>query len=318
MNNIKGIIVEISKNNAILLTSTGEFVNVSATRDMHIGEEYNKINGNISFIRKIPKAFIAALFMFTFLGGGLGAYYTPVTTLNLHINPSIQLKTNLFNKVIYSSALNSDGKIILDTITVKNKNYNDALSLIVTESENQKFITEDYKSNKSISLEVTGKNLDVSTFQNNVKDHGISIKVEVNTNKHSIENKKDNKKNSKTESNLLNSNKNPKNLNKDNTKDIRDKNILKNPNINEKKSIPLINKSSIKESNTKQDNIKNKIIDNIKDEKKDKKTNDEKNNNKNIRNKNLKDGFKKENIPKNLKPKNENNNSSNKSLNKEN
>lgn len=249
MNNIKGIVVEIDKNTAVLLTSTGEFMEVIATKDMSLGKEYVKTITHISFIRNIPKTLIAALLMFTLLGGGFGAYYTPVTTLTLHINPSVQLKTNLFNRVIYSAALNSDGKIILDNINIKNKNFNDALSLIVTESEHQKFITEDYKTSKSISLEVKGKNLDVSTFQGTVKSHGISIKVKIN-------NKEDFVDNNNKNNNLVNPNKDLNKLNSDNnSKNDKDKNSLKNMNSN--LNVEESSQKTVKESNHKQDNTKN-------------------------------------------------------------
>lgn len=257
MNNIKGIIVEIYKNKAVLLTSTGEFVEVFATKSMNIGEEYIKTSTNISFIRNIPKALVAALLMFALLGGGLGAYYTPVATLNLRINPSVQLKTNLFNKVIYSNALNSDGQVILDNINVKNKNFNDALCSIVAESENQKFITEDYKASKSISLEVTGKNLNVSTFETTVHDHGISLEVKIN-NKTSTSNGKSNNKNN----NLVNTNKNSNKLNignsskdktNDNSKAEINKNNDKDKNKNKNKNNENANNKNIKDTNSKKD-----------------------------------------------------------------
>ncbi|WP_097026074.1 anti-sigma factor domain-containing protein [Clostridium peptidivorans] len=259
MNNIKGIIVEIYKSKAVLLTSTGEFVEVFATKSMNIGEEYIKTSTNISFIRNIPKALIAALLMFALLGGGLSAYYTPVATLNLRINPSVQLKTNLFNKVIYSNALNSDGQVILDNINVKNKNFNDALCSIVAESENQKFITEDYKASKSISLEVTGKNLNVSTFETTVHDHGISLEVKIN-NKTSTSNGKSNNKNN----NLVNTNKNFNKLNignssKDKTNDNskaeinKNKNDDKDKNKNKNKNNENANNKNIKDTNSKKD-----------------------------------------------------------------
>lgn len=276
MNNIKGIIVEIYKSKAVILTSTGEFVNVIATRDMNIGDEYTKTT-TINFIKKTSKGLVAALAMFTLLGGGLSAYYIPVATLNLHINPSVQLKTNLFNKVIYSNALNSDGKVILDNINVKNKNFNEALSLIVTESENEKFITEEYKTNKSISLEVTGKNLDVSAFENTVKNHGISIEVKINNKKDSINNNKE----TNNKNNLVNPNKDFKKSNtQNNFNNDKNKNSLENINSNlniEDPSQPT-DKSSVKESNNKQSDIKNKENDKTNNNKNTKDTNGKKNN----------------------------------------
>lgn len=299
MNNIKGIIIEIQKNKAVLLTSTGEFIEVLATKDMNVGEEYIKTISQTSFIRNIPKALVAALITFTVLGGGLGAYYTPVATLNLSINPSVQLKTNLFNKVIHSSALNSDGKVILDSINIKNKNFNDALCLIVTESEHQKFITEDYKASKSISLEVTGKNLNVSTFETIVHEHGISLEVKIN-NKPSINNKKSNNK----DTNLTNTNKNSNKLNDENNSRNGTKNNSESTNSN----------SNTKDSQTSTNDSYNKK-DDIKTE-----TNDNKNNgntnSKNAKDANLKKNFDESNNS-NSESKKKNKTPSDKSLKKE-
>ncbi|MBM7870167.1 hypothetical protein JOC70_001637 [Clostridium pascui] len=295
MNSIKGIIIEIQKNKAVLLTSTGEFIEVLATKDMNVGEEYIKTISHTNFIRNIPKALVAALIMFTVLGGGLGAYYTPVATLNLNINPSVQLKTNLFNKVIQSSALNSDGKVILDSINIKNKNFNDALCLIVTESEHQKFITEDYKASKSINLEVTGKNLNVSAFETIVQEHGISLEVKIN-NKTSENNKKLNNK----DTNLINTNKDSNKLNIENR--TKDNSESTNSNSNIKNSEPSTNNSYNKNNDIKTE------------------TNDNKNNG-NANSKNIKDANSKKNFNEinnsNSEPKKKNKASSDKSLKKE-
>lgn len=289
MNNIKGIIVEIYKNKAVLLTSTGEFVEVFATKSMNIGEEYIKTSRNISFIRNIPKALVAALLMFALLGGGLGAYYTPVATLNLRINPSVQLKTNLFNKVIYSNALNSDGQVILNNINVKNKNFNDALCSIVAESEKQKFITADYKASKSIRLEVTGKNLNVSTFETTVHDHGISLEVKIN-NKTSTNNGKSNNKNN----NLINTNKNSNKSNIENSSKYK----------TDDNAEAEINKNEDKNKNKNKDKDKNKN------------KNNENANNKNIKGKNSKKDLDKKNNS-NSEPKEKDKTHSNKPLKKE-
>lgn len=296
MNNIKGIIVEIHKNKAVLLTSTGEFVEVATTKDMSIGEEYIKTTTYTRFIRNIPRALVAALLMFTLLGGGLGAYYTPVATLNLRINPYVQLKTNLFNKVIYSNALNSDGKVILDSINIKNKNFNDALYLIVTESEKQKFITEDYKATKSISLEVTGKNLNMSTFETTVHEHGISLEVKIN-NKNSTSNSESNNKNS----NLINTNKDSNKSNIENDSKNKTQDDLENGNSNSNiKNVPSTNKPY-----NKKDEMETEIN----------------KNNEDVNNKNIKDASSKKNLDEKNNPNSEskkkNKTSSNKSLKKE-
>lgn len=299
MNNIKGIIIEIQKNKAVLLTSTGEFIEVLATKDMNVGEEYVKTISHTNFIRNIPKALVAALIMFTVLGGGLGAYYTPVATLNLSINPSVQLKTNLFNKVIHSSALNPDGKTILDNIDVKNKNFNDALCLIVTESENQKFITEDYKATKSINLEIIGKALNTSTFETTVHEHGISLEVKVNnkasTNNNKLNNKNTNLKNTNKDSNNLNIEDNSKNRTKNNSESTNSNSNIRN------------SESSTNNSYKKKDDIKTE-------------TNDNKNNgnatSKNIKNPNSKKNFDEGNNS-GSEPKKKNKTPSDKSLKKE-
>ena len=58
-------------------------------------------------------------------------YYTPVTYIDIDVNPSIELSVNQFGKVIHSSAYNDDGTEILNGVKVIHLSYNEALETLL-------------------------------------------------------------------------------------------------------------------------------------------------------------------------------------------
>jgi hypothetical protein len=68
------------------------------------------------------------------------AYFTPVSTISLDVNPSIEYKLNRFDRVVGVEALNEDGQQILEQLKVKNKNIDEALKLTLQQMKAQGFI----------------------------------------------------------------------------------------------------------------------------------------------------------------------------------
>lgn len=58
-------------------------------------------------------------------------YFTESAYVDIDVNPSIELTLNRFDRVIGVYAYNEDGQRVLDTVNIRNKSYQDALSALV-------------------------------------------------------------------------------------------------------------------------------------------------------------------------------------------
>ncbi len=59
-----------------------------------------------------------------------GIYFTPVSYISIDINPSIELSINTFDRVIGVSASNEDGEEIVNSVSLNNLSYLEALELL--------------------------------------------------------------------------------------------------------------------------------------------------------------------------------------------
>jgi hypothetical protein len=116
------------------------------------------------------------------IGGGVKAYYSPVATVLVSINPHIELKVNYFNKIISSKALNNDGRKILSEVKIKNVNINEGLQIIIDQSKKDKFIDDNYIKTKTVSVDIDGKKINISKFKSNIQTSNLSIRIQSNGN----------------------------------------------------------------------------------------------------------------------------------------
>ena len=224
MNTKSGLVMKIEKNIAYIMTSNGEFIKVKINKNTSspmIGSEYCGEVLKNTFIKSniVKYASVACLMLCIILsGGGAYAYYNPVSTVTISINPAIELKSNIWNKVIYANPLNGDGEKILKEISLKNKTVDDALVLVIDQSKKDKFIDENYiKSNKIVDISIKGKELSLPALKSriindnlsvNIANNGVTIfnKNSKNENKVSPSNIKNNMNNQEVNSNVSNSN----------------------------------------------------------------------------------------------------------------
>lgn len=290
--NKTGLVLKVEKNTAVLVTNTGEFVKVSASENIpKIGETYTgRMKKDHSYIKHLAAA---SLFFFIFLcSGGVFAYYTPAATIQVNINPSIELKTNIFDRIIEASPNNSDGKTLLGNLKLKNKNINEALILVVEQSEKYKFINDKYiTAGKTISVNVSAKiklkAIKLDKFQNYISEKKINTIINNNGKEHDqefnkidkntheklpLDNKKDNNTPVKKEDKNINNNYKPI----EDTNKKKNNEGSKNNNLNQKKDIKQNNNNSYKQNN--KNNINNKNIENKKNDNYKKSEYDEKKN----------------------------------------
>ena len=81
----------------------------------------------VSYKPVLAMAFVLLLMLS--VGGVL--YMTPVSSISVDINPSLELGVNRFDRVISAKAYNSDGEKLLKEVNVLFKKYDDALLEIV-------------------------------------------------------------------------------------------------------------------------------------------------------------------------------------------
>jgi AAA ATPase containing von Willebrand factor type A (vWA) domain len=142
------------------------------------------------------------LFVISF-GGGY-AYYTPAATIQVSINPQIELKINRFNRIIECSPLNDDGKIILEDMKIKNKNIDDALILVVEEAKKDNFITDKYNAQgKIISVKISANNsnktININKFEKYIDQSKINSQFDNNGQKSELKfNEKQDSENNKS------------------------------------------------------------------------------------------------------------------------
>ncbi len=184
-----GIVMKKEKNTALIMTAAGGFYKVSAwNRSPQIGEEFSgKVKKEAGFYKNFITAAIL-MFMVTTVGGAF-AYYTPAAAITVDINPSIQLKTNIFDRIISAEALDSDGKAILGSIRVKNKSLNAGLNLIVKKSEELRYVN---KSSGVIAVDIDAKNsrqLNIAEFEKYISSENLNAKIDNNGIKKEIKSK---------------------------------------------------------------------------------------------------------------------------------
>lgn len=182
MKNSTGIVMQLEKRHAFIMTNTGEFLKVKVgMQSPSIGEVYS---GEIA--KKVPiykyASMAASLLFVLFFGGVSYAYYTPVASVEVNINPSIELQVNRWDRILKSIPLNDDGVTVLNSLYIKNKPLNEGLNLIVEEAKKDNFINENYiESGKVITVSVKENKLDkdinLSSFEEHAKKDNLTVEI---------------------------------------------------------------------------------------------------------------------------------------------
>lgn len=85
--------------------------------------------------RKMPAvrrfALAACLCLVLLGGGGAFAWLHPTAQIGLEVNPSIQLTTNAFDRVLSAEARNPDGEVVLSSLQLRGVDLDTAVSAII-------------------------------------------------------------------------------------------------------------------------------------------------------------------------------------------
>ncbi|HEY5561685.1 MAG TPA: hypothetical protein VIK72_08025 [Clostridiaceae bacterium] len=249
--NKTGLVLKVSTNYITLVTDTGEFVRVAALKTMpEIGETFTgTVRRKVSY-QPFLKYAVALLLIFS-TSAVTYAYYTPVTSIDVSIHPSvgtIKLKANVFSKVLLASPTNKDGISLLKDVQLKNINVDAALTIIVEKAKKDNIINNDYiNSGKSIEVKIstndTEKIISLDKFNSYVSENKINTTIDNNgkiNNEKFVEAPKDTKEGTSTikenntkvpESSNKNATKQPEPSNKNTTKQPEPSN--KNATVND-------------------------------------------------------------------------------------
>jgi len=97
--------------------------------------------------RTARRKVLAAAFTFTFFAvftvSGYALYQHPVNYICLDINPSVELKVNIFDVVIEAQGVNDDGKALIADKKIRRMSIQDAAGTLVKEASDRKYIADD-------------------------------------------------------------------------------------------------------------------------------------------------------------------------------
>ncbi len=132
----RGIVVEISEGNkVIVLTSQGEFVHLSFSKPVSVGQEVQFSVGTRSSLWRW--SMVAVLFL-ALVGSAnyVNEHLLPFSKgeasyfVTLDINPSIELAVNADHRVLYADGLNAEGRALLENVRVSGRPFKAAVEAI--------------------------------------------------------------------------------------------------------------------------------------------------------------------------------------------
>lgn len=114
-------------------------------------KQYRKTN----FFSYKKLAAVAACCLAVLFGWqGYAVYFTPVSTISIDVNPSIELDINRFDKVIDVQSYNKDGDILVSSMNIRFLNYEDALNLLLKNENMASYLTPE----QTVMITVFGTN----------------------------------------------------------------------------------------------------------------------------------------------------------------
>ena len=261
-----GIVMQLSKNHAFIMTDTGEFLKVKLNKNaVKIGELFTgEVSSKNAFYKYAAAA--ASLIFVLLSGSGAYAYYTPTASILVNINPSVKLQLNRWDRVIKSIPLNEDGSTLLQGLNLNNNSINSALDKIIDESKKDNFINDEYiKNGKTITIAVEDnklkKDFNLSKFEEHAKENKLNVKI---IKKEEVKPQlEDTKKSETNEPKDAKSNNNNNNKPQDNKTIPNNSNSKGNSNKNSSTDVP--NNNSVKSNSDAVKNNENIRKDELKD-----------------------------------------------------
>lgn len=74
---------------------------------------------------------LAGIMVFILAGGGYVSYAAPVSSVSIDVNPSVELKMNVYDRVVGITGYNDDGEELAESLDVKNMYCTDAVNEVL-------------------------------------------------------------------------------------------------------------------------------------------------------------------------------------------
>lgn len=74
---------------------------------------------------------LAGIMVFILAGGGYVSYAAPVSSVSIDINPSVELRMNVYDRVVGVTGYNDDGEELAESLDVKNMYCTDAINEVL-------------------------------------------------------------------------------------------------------------------------------------------------------------------------------------------
>jgi len=169
---MKGRIIEINNDTAIVFTKSGTFIKTKNFGNAGIGDEITLR----SPVRVYSKAIASAAAAVLIFAGGITSYCTPVSYVDICINPEIELGINMFDIVVSAEPKNNDGKAVLELENVSNTRVDNAIDSILSNAEELGFIPESEE--KTVVLSVfSSKETRAREMYENINSYEMPEKI---------------------------------------------------------------------------------------------------------------------------------------------
>lgn len=194
----RGIVMECGRKSCIILTSSGEFFNVSNIEGFELGDEI--MSGKERKLgKRIKTAFSVILLITIFVSIYMYNQYNKViSTIIIEVPYSIKFEINKYNSVIYSHSPSNIGTKILKEINPLDKNIDFVLKESIKKANEHEIIP-----TEGVVITVNGKALDYGVLENTgdyIVENNVKTLINNNGNKHYLYESMLNKKEENTES----------------------------------------------------------------------------------------------------------------------
>ena len=165
---MKAVIVEAEGKYAVALNKSGEFVKIKDTKNYSVGYEVD-IPAAVHYSSQMftKAASLAAAFLLLVSLGLAGfSYASPYSYIDVDINPSVEITSNIFNRIIEIKAFNKEGEKIIAFGNYKNKSIDEGIASLLKSAVDNGYLktssisnnTPEEKTNNTVMLTVSCKN----------------------------------------------------------------------------------------------------------------------------------------------------------------
>ena len=168
---LRGIVMECERKSCIILTSSGEFFNVSNKEGFELGDEI--ISGKEKkLVKRIKTAFSVILLIIIFVSIYMyNQYNKVVSTVIIEVPYSIKFEINKYDSVVYFHSPSNTGEKILKEINPLDKNIDFALKESIKYAKEHEIIP-----TEGVIITVNGKALDYGILES-TGDYIVENKV---------------------------------------------------------------------------------------------------------------------------------------------